>query len=37
MNATNIAAATVAFFVSYFVLIPAVQVFIHLASLLNSV
>ncbi len=37
MNATNIAAAAVAFFIAYFVLLPAVECFIHLAGLLNSI
>ncbi len=37
MNATNIAAASVGFIVAYFVLLPAAECFMHLASLLNSI
>ncbi|KKL08541.1 hypothetical protein LCGC14_2574790 [marine sediment metagenome] len=37
MNATNIAAAAAGFFVIYFVVLPAVQVFVHLAGILNSI
>lgn len=37
MNATNIAATAIGALVTYFVLIPAAQVIMHLASLLESI
>ena len=37
MNATNIAAASVAFLVAYFVLLPVAECLFRLASLLNSI
>ena len=37
MSAINIAAATVAALVTFFVLLPAAECFLHLASLLNSI
>ena len=37
MNATNIAAACVAALVTFFVLLPAAECLMHLASLLNSI